>query len=269
MSADATTRPPDATPGRRAELIEASVPGAIPRAELDAWRDRFGLVAGVTGRGEADVPFALALRAPDVDAGTILERFREFRQAMRPAFTALQVAHQVHGAQVAWHAGVAPGFHVLDDADGHASAEAGLLLAVSVADCVPVYLAARDGSAFALLHAGWKGIAAGVLDAGLSALHRHAGVRPADVVAHCGVAICGDCYEVGPEVVRAIDGRVVRGRSRLDLRGALVRRAEAAGVHDVTVSPLCTSCDRDRFFSHRASGGASGRQLAYLGRPAA
>jgi len=87
-------------------------------------------------------------------------------------------------------------------------------------------------------------------------------------VLHCGVAICAGCYEVGPEVVRAVEGRIVRGKAHLDLRAVLARRAEAAGVREISVSPLCTVCDAERFFSHRSSGGGSGRQLAYLGRPA-
>jgi YfiH family protein len=253
---------------RPGQLVEAPVADSpVPRAELEAWASRFGLVAGITERGAADPPFSLALRAHDLSAEVVLDRFRAFRAAMRPRFPAVQMAHQVHGADVAWHEAVAPGFHLLDDADGHATAQEGLLLAVSVADCVPVYLAARDGRAAALVHAGWRGTAAGVLEAGLERLRRHAGVRPADVVAHCGVAICGGCYEVGPEVVRAVEGRAVPGKARLDLRAALARRAEAAGVREISVSPLCTVCDADRFFSHRGSGGGSGRQLAYLGRP--
>lgn len=262
-------RTADAAPVRRTELIEAPVAGsAVPRAELDEWSARFGVVAGVTERGVAEPPFSLALRAPDESAEEILERFRAFRAAMRPAFPAVQMAHQVHGAHAVWHEVVAPGFHVLDDADGHATADEGVLLVVSVADCVPIYLVSRDGGAVALLHAGWKGTAAGILEAGLERLRRHAGVRPADVAVHCGVAICGGCYEVGPEVVRAVEGRAVRGKARLDLRAALARRAEAAGVREISLSPLCTMCDADRFFSHRGSGGGSGRQLAFLGRPA-
>jgi len=253
---------------RRAELIEAPVAGSpVPRAELDEWATRFGVVAGITGRGGDDAPFSLALRSADESAETVMGRFRLFRSAMHPRFHSVQMAHQVHAADVVWHEAVGPGFHVFDDADGHATRDEGLLLVVSVADCVPVYMTSRDGRAVALVHAGWKGTAAGVLEAGIERLRRHAGVRSADVVVHCGVAICGPCYEVGPEVVRAVEGRVVRGRAHLDLRAALARRAQAAGVLEISVSPLCTVCDGDRFFSHRGSGGGSGRQLAYLGRP--
>ncbi len=259
----------DAFPQRQGELVESPVADPlVPRAELAEWRERLGLVAGVTTRGTAQPPFSLALRAPSEPAETILDRFRAFRVALRPGFAAVHMAHQVHGTAVAWHSGVGPGFHVRDDTDGHATRDPGLLLAVSVADCVPVYLAARDGRAWALLHAGWRGTAAGMLEQGLETLRRHRRVPPEDVVLHLGVAICGGCYEVGPEVIRAVLGRDVAAPTRLDLRGALARRAVAAGVREISLSPLCTVCDGDRFFSHRASGGDGGRQLAYLGRPA-
>jgi len=259
--------PTTAIPARRSELIEAPVPDSpVPRAELDEWRERFGLVAGITERGPDLASFSLGLSAGD-PADVVMDRFRAFRAAMRPAFTALQMAYQAHGRDVVWHEGVAAGWHVRDDVDGHATMQPGLLLAVTVADCVPVYLAARDGRAAGLLHAGWKGTAAGVLESGIAVLGHIGGVLAEDLVVHLGVAICGRCYEVGPEVISAVEGRSVREKTTLDLRGALARRAEAAGVREISVSPLCTNCDRDRFFSHRASGGDGGRQIAYLGRP--
>jgi hypothetical protein len=226
-------------------------------------------VAGITERGSADAPFSLGLSAAD-PAEQVMARFRAFRAAMRPEFYALQMAHQVHGREIVHHDRVAEGWHVRDDVDGHLTSQPGLLLAVTVADCVPVYITRDDGSAVALLHAGWKGIAAGMMEAGIAALSSASGARavwPSGRLAvHLGVAICGACYEVGPEVVQAVEGRMVPGKSRLDLRSALARRAEAAGVKDISISPWCTNCDRGRFFSHRGSGGDGGRQIAYLGR---
>ena len=253
-------------PVRRAELVEVPVADApVPRAELDEWRERFGLVAGITERGSG-APFGLGLSASQDPSEQVMARFRAFRDALRPGFDALQMARQVHGSEVIWHERVAPGWHVRDDADGHGTAQAGLLLAVTVADCVPVYLASRDGRAAALVHAGWRGAAAGILEQGIELLRRQADVMAGDVIVHCGVAICGTCYQVGPEVIEAVEGRKVGGRKLLDLRRALARRAEAAGARDISISPLCTSCDGDRFFSHRRSGDG-GRQIAYLGKP--
>ena len=93
------------------------------------------------------------------------------------------------------------------------------------------------------------------------------GLGAADLAVHLGVGICGDCYEVGPEVVRAVEGRSVSRATHLDLRDGLAARAARLGVREITRSPHCTSCSRDRFFSHRGSGGHDGRMVAYLGRP--
>jgi YfiH family protein len=196
-----------------------------------------------------------------------MQRLREFRASMRPRFTALQMAHQVHGCNVVWHEGVAPGWHVRDEADGHVTREKGLLLAVTVADCVPVYLVTKDGRAIALLHAGWRGVEGGMLEAGLKALTARSGAAAADIVMHCGVAICGACYEVGEEVARAVlKERAKAGKQHIDLRGELARQGAALGLTEVTTSKLCTRCDNDRFFSHRANGDG-GRQIAWLGIP--
>jgi purine-nucleoside/S-methyl-5'-thioadenosine phosphorylase / adenosine deaminase len=236
-----------------------------PPSEASAWGQRFGLVAGVTDRSHG----SLGLSVPE-PAGVVMERFREFRASLRPRFTALQIAHQVHGSVVARHEGVAEGFHIRDATDGHVTAQRGLMLAVTIADCTPVYLARDDGSAVALLHCGWRGTASGMLEAGVQALcaaHGPLGdLATSRLALFLGVSICGTCYEVGPEVPLAVDGVKVAGKSCFDVRASLARRAEAAGIRDISVSSLCTSCDRDRFFSHRASADG-GRQIAYLGIP--
>src|SRR5256885_1823885 len=95
-------------------------------------------------------------------------------------------------------------------------------------------------------------------------------VAASEIVMHCGVGICGSCYEVGSEVLeRLTPGRrpgVTSGH--VDLREVLVRQAAALGVGDISVSPWCSAHDREHFFSHRASGGRGGRMIAYLGVPA-
>ena len=247
-------------------LAEVRLAGPmVPRAELAEWRERFGLVAGLTLRG-GNGGFSLGLLTEE-PIGQVMGRWRAFLHAMRPAFPALQMARQVHSASVAWHEGVAPGWHVADELDGHATMQRGLLLAVTVADCVPVYLAAPDGRAFALLHAGWRGVAAGILENGVGLLAERAGLEPEQIAVHLGVGICGGCYEVGPEVVQALEGRRVRGAARVDLRDLLAARALRLGVRDLTRSPHCTACERETFFSYRGSSGRDGRMVAFLGRP--
>jgi hypothetical protein len=238
----------------------------VPRAELREWRERFGVVAGVTWRGTGQ-PFNLGLSTAE-PIETVLGRWWALRECMADGFTAVQLSHQVHGTTVLWHREVAPGLHIAERADGHATAQPGLLVCVTLADCIPVYVAARDGSLVALFHVGWRGAAGGILESGLSVLERFGNLSPRGVVMHLGVGICGACYEVGPQVRRKVEGTEVSEAGRLDLRAVLARRAGALGVSEVSASPFCTSCHRDRFFSYRASGGKDGRMVAYLGMPA-
>lgn len=177
------------------------------------------------------------------------------------------MAHQVHGNRVLWHHET-PGWTIIDGADGHATATPGLLLMVTVADCVPVYLVAPDQGAVALLHAGWRGTAAGILERGLAALATHAGVAPHEVVMHTGVAISGACYQVGAEVMEQV-GKPSAGAGpwQLDLRSLLVEQGRALGVAEISSSGHCTAQQPAQFFSHRRSGGRDGRMIAWLGIP--
>jgi YfiH family protein len=244
----------------------AGEPG-VPRLELAPWADRHGLVAGITQR-----PFNLGLSTDD-GVRDVVGRWRELREAFAGRFASFVVAHQVHGRTIRWYEHPADGWLITDDVDGHATRQAGVLLTVTVADCVPIYLCDPTTGATALLHAGWRGVAACILDRAVELLRERAGAAPGDLLMHCGVGICGDCYEVGPEVTAALGiatpPQAATGvPARVDLRGVLARQAAALGIGAVTTSAWCTAHDRDRFFSHRASGGRDGRMIAYLGRPA-
>lgn len=241
---------------------------AVPRLELAEWADRYGLVAGITTRGSEASPYSLGLWS-DEAVGAVMTRWRAFRAAWRPRFGAVLLSHQVHGTAVGWHDDVPDGWQVLDGLDGHATAAAGVLLTITVADCIPVYLSAPERGAIALLHAGWRGTAGGVLSSAVAVLRGRGIADPASIVMHCGVGICGECYEVGSEVAARFGAGSGDGPSRLDLRAALAAQAAALGIRDVSISPWCSAHDRDRFFSHRASSGRDGRMVAYLGRPSA
>lgn len=173
---------------------------------------------------------------------------------------ALASARQVHGDVVVLHQGGWRGWLRGQGADGHATADDRVALAVTVADCTPVFLA-HPGGARALLHAGWRGTAAGILARGLMALTA-LGAPADETAAHLGPAICGDCYEVGPEVLQAVTGRAATHHGMLDVRSVLAEQAYALGVRDLSISPWCTKCHQDRLFSHR--GGDDGRQLSVL-----
>jgi len=230
------------------------------------------VIAGITGR-----PVNLGLSTDD-SAGQVMGNWRAFRTAFAPRFPSVVVSHQVHARTVQWHPSRVDGWLLLDGVDGHATAEPGLLLAVTVADCVPVYVTAPGSGVVALLHAGWRGTASGILERGVQVVMQRASVPAAALVVHCGVGICGECYEVGPDVVAALAASVPAGAewkggqsavapAHVDLRAFLTLQARELGINAVSVSAWCAAHDRERFFSHRASGGRDGRMVAYLGRP--
>jgi len=243
-----------------------AVEGLAPRIELTDWETRFGVVAGVTTRGTTTHPADFDLRRYDQSA-EIRDRWGALRQEL--GFGGLVVARQVHGTEVLWHRSV-DGVSVVAGGDGHATNQPGILLAVTLADCIPIYVFDPVAKAVALLHSGWRGSAAGILKAGVAALEQGAGSAVENLVVHCGVGICGTCYEVGPEVLTACGATVVHGESGyLDLRSVIRQQAEALGVAEVSTSRHCSAHENHTFFSHRRSGGRDGRMVAYLGIPVA
>ena len=254
--------------GRRAPSVLSETPSAHLSARFDLlpWRDELGLVAGITGRGdEPGRGFDLGLWS-DAAVGETMSRWRVFRRSFA-AFDTVVLGNQVHGIEVRT-VGPAGGWLQVEGVDGWVTTEPGVLLTVTVADCIPVYLAA-PGRGLALLHAGWRGTAGGILERGVERLMAATGATATDIVMHCGVGICGTCYEVGSEVMAgcglASDGA---GPWHLDLRSVLADGAARLGVGQVSVSPHCSAHDRPTFYSHRASGGSDGRMVAYLGWPA-
>jgi hypothetical protein len=242
---------------------ETAVPGDPPRFELGTWRDELGLVAGITGRGdEPGRGFDLGLWS-DAPVGEVMSRWRRLRHAF-PGFSATVLGNQVHGIEV-MSVGPSRGWVHIEGIDGWITTVPGVLLTVTVADCIPVYLAVPD-KGVALLHAGWRGTAGGILGRGLECLLAATRANAADVVMHCGVGICAACYEVGSEVMTGCglpsDGP---GPWHLDLRGTLAEQAAWLGIARVTLSSRCSAHDQPTFYSHRASKGSDGRMVAYLG----
>jgi hypothetical protein len=140
------------------------------------------------------------------------------------------------------------------DADGQATALRGVGAMVMAADCLPVALGCNG--AVAMVHAGWRGLAAGVLEEGVAALRKLAGGEPIEAIVGPCAGVC--CYEVGAEV-HATFGGAHRVGDHIDLRAIAHERLAAAGVGRVRDVQACTICD-ERFFSHRREGERAGRQ---------
>lgn len=189
-----------------------------------------------------------------------------------------QWLRQVHGAAVARHPGNPVGEPLGEspreagtalEADALVAFAAGQVCAVLTADCLPVFFCDRAGSRVAVAHAGWRGLAGGVLEATVQALE----ADPADLLAWLGPAIGPAVYEVGAEVAAAFKASLGadfpaaftprEDRWLLDLYAAARLQLAAAGLREVHGGGLCTYSDPARFFSHRRDG-VSGRQASLI-----
>jgi len=230
-------------------------------AELGGARAAFSTRLG----GVSEPPFdSLNLGLLTEDDETAVEENRR-RLAGALGFDPAQVvfARQVHGTDLVDHPTAFRGSFVasgvtkeprngVPEADGHVVRSPGTAPLVFVADCLPVALAGPGG--VAMVHAGWRGLAGGILTRGAEAVEAtSASIGP-------GIGPC--CYEVGEEVLAAFSdlGDGIADGRMLDLPEVARRMLEGAGVAQVESSGLCTSCEEELFFSHRRDRGGTGRQ---------
>jgi YfiH family protein len=195
--------------------------------------------------------------------GEVMTRWTTLLRDLAGEARGIAIAPQIHGDTVLAHATSWEGFLRTRPADGHATIERGVALAVSIADCVPIFLAHPSGPV-AILHSGWRGTAAKIINEGIRTLG-NAGLPPDELHMHLGPAICGRCYEVSEDVRTQLTGEQANRPGCVDLRALIIEDAQAAGITKITVSPHCTRCDNDRFYSHRA--GDAGRQVAVILAP--
>ena len=166
---------------------------------------------------------------------------------------------QVHGAEIRW----ATRGGVLEACDAVRTKTPGLELTVRTADCVPVVLSAPRGGA-AIVHAGWRGVVAGVVETTVSTFS-----DPASVQAILGPAIGACCFEVGPEVAAQFSTSAVLpfpgSKTHVDLPRAVIERLERAGIPGPRIydAETCTRCHQHLLHSHRGSDGGRGRMVAF------
>jgi len=203
----------------------------------------------------AELPGATAVFSGR-SAGSLKDGHRHLASALGLAPDRIVAGRQVHGAELAFPDGAtAPA--PAPEADGQVLSRPGLAGLVYTADCLPVALAGPGGAA--ILHCGWRGLAAGIVERGAGAVEARAAV--------IGPGIGPCCYEVGDEVLDRFTGLgdgIASGRM-LDLTEVARRLLRRGGVEAIEVAGLCTCCEEELFFSHRRDGGP-GRQggLAWL-----
>ncbi len=263
----------------------AARPLLLPRALRPDWPAPPGISALMSTRqgGVSASPFAslnlrpAGLRGDAVDApAAVQENQRRFAAALgaRPVWL-----DQVHGSAVV-RLGAATPSDGLPQADASICTEIGIACSVLVADCLPVLLCTSDGSGVGAAHAGWRGLAAGVLDHCVSALCQATGRAPGQLLAWLGPCIGPSAFEVGADVLQAFgadpdrpDPAFFRHRPRSDGSPAwlanlpaLARlRLTALGVRQVSGGAWCTVGDASRFFSFRRDR-ITGRLAAAIAR---
>ena len=215
------------------------------------------------------------------DPEKVRENYRRLCAALGVPLSSLVFSRQVHGSAVRVvteadrHELFAP---VPYEADALVTNRMGLTLTVFTADCVPVLLLDPDAGVAAAVHCGWRSSVKDILGGALEAM-RALGARAENVRAAIGPAIGGCCFETGPEVPEAVRswlggdaGAFLRpregipGKYLVDLKGANRRRLLQLGLADghIAVSPDCTMCRPEKYWSHRVTKGVRGSQAALI-----
>ncbi|MDO9022079.1 MAG: peptidoglycan editing factor PgeF [Deltaproteobacteria bacterium] len=215
-------------------------------------------------------PYAAMNLARNVgdDPAAVAENHRRFAAAVGYEPARLFESSQVHGARVLRTEGAAADATRAEEADALVTSTPGDAVAVRVADCVPVLLAAPGRGVVAAVHAGWRGVTQRVIAAAVEAM----GVRGDELIAAVGPCIGPCCFEVGDEVAAEIAGasseavvaRPGEGRPRVDLRAAVAAQLVGVGARAVEHVGGCTRCEGGRYHSYRRDGKASGRMLAAI-----
>lgn len=249
----------------------------VPLSDTGVCRAAFSSRLGGVSRGafaELNVGFDT-----DDDPSHVTENRRWFSEAIGYAAGQHVLAKQVHGVSVRAVANVeagAEGWRVAGEHDALITDNPAIILTVLVADCAPIFLVDTVRRAAGLVHAGWRGTVGHIVGRTLRAMGRAYGTEPFDCCAAIGPSIGACCFEVDHQVIgplsaafpawRRLVTELSPGRWAFDIKRANRVALEEEGVlpDRITESGLCTSCRPDLFYSHRASGGRTGRHAAVL-----
>lgn len=232
-------------------------------------------IGGISRRPYDSLNLATSPNDPNADASTnVAENFRRVRLALNCRQHIRVQVSQVHGCNV-WQPPAEP-VRPADapQADAIITDKPGLLLTIRIADCVPVLLASSDGRVVSAVHAGWRGIVAGVVPKAANELMELASIDPSQVIAAIGPCIGVKHFEVGPEVVEAFASARLQSavnesnynKPHIDLANAVRLQLQQMGIVQDRIdhTDQCTFAGVDEFFSHRRDDGRTGRQAAMI-----
>lgn len=226
-----------------------------------------GVRAAMTSRGSKSTPFGhnLSLSIGD-KSPSVVDRRRKLALKLGFDLERLAVGKQVHGSTVVE---VHDGFTTCE-CDALITREPGWLLAVSVADCVPVLMYDPEHHVAAAVHSGWRGSEQAVARAAVNAMREHYGTDPATLHVYIGPSAGACCYEVGDDVASKFyehySRRLSNGRYLFDNKRVVLDMLLAAGVPSLQIEldARCTICDTS-LHSYRREGLGSGRMFGVIG----
>lgn len=198
------------------------------------------------------------------------ENYRRICQAMGVSVENLVFSQQVHDTSVVR---VEKPGRYLKKIDGMVTDTPGLVLTTSYADCVPLFFADPIKKAIGLSHSGWRGTCGEIGKATVKKMQEEFGSLPSDILAVIGPSICGSCYEVSQEVAQKFPVEAIwqkkdssKDKYQLDLWKAnqLVLKGAGLKEENIYVSGVCTCCNSNVLFSHRASGGKRGNLNGFI-----
>ncbi|MFH0814118.1 MAG: peptidoglycan editing factor PgeF [Pseudomonadota bacterium] len=270
--------------------MDLVIKNGLPLLQFSHLNDFTELVHAVTTRqgGVSEGPFEslnLGFNTGDLPPQVLRNRRKVF-WALGWEEAPVAIPTQVHGNQVVLvnHTFRSkqppdPGVPLapLRGVDGLITREEGILLLIKIADCYPLFLYDPENHAIGLLHAGWRGTAAGIVSCGIKKMMESFGTKPENIRAGIGPGIGACCYQVGKEVWEAFKRRNgfdnsiwktgERGSLYLDLRKALYLELIGCTVKKeyIGITSECTACNKELFFSYRRDNGKTGRMAALIG----
>lgn len=217
------------------------------------------------------------------DAKQVVENFHIFGNTIKIPTDNMVYSHQTHTTNVMRVNSHHKGMGIIkerdfSDIDGIITDEKGLCLVTSYADCVPLYIYDPIKEAIGLSHAGWRGTVGNIANNTVNLMIKEFGTNPKDLQVFIGPSICADCYEVSEDVAEefakaygkaVFDGILIpkdNGKFKLNLHAANYMNFVKAGVdeNNISVTDVCTCCNEELLFSHRASKGKRGGLCAFL-----
>ncbi len=269
------------------EMMTAQDTGGVCILQFDAL-DKTGLVrhafsTRIGGISEAPFDTMNFTTARGDNPDHVMENYRRMADALGVDLNRMVLSWQTHTTNIRTITEADAGKGIVSDReyrdiDGLITNVPGITLVTFYADCVPLYLVDPVHKAIGLSHSGWRGTVGRMGQKTLDAMKHEYGTRPEDVIAAIGPSICQECFEVGPEVIEAFHEEFDRqhwdklsyakpnGKHQLDLWAANRIIFEEARVlpQQIHTTDICTHCNPDLLFSHRAMGEKRGNLAAFM-----